>query len=138
MSPSASKMTNYNKKSKYAMEKFNGKNFHLWKFKIQMILEEKDLWDIVSGDETKPEEVDNDTARRNWEKRERKAMARICLSLHDSQLMLVKNAKSATEAWQKLEQHYERKGLASKLFLRRKLFTAQLKEGQSIEQHINY
>lgn len=138
MSPNASKMTNYNEESKYAMEKFNGKNFHLWKFKIQMILEEKDLWDIVSGDETKPEEVDNDTARRNWEKRERKAMARICLSLHDSQLMLVKNAKSATEAWQKLEQHYERKGLASKLFLRRRLFTAQLKEGQSIEQHINH
>lgn len=91
-------MTHYAGKNNYEIEKFNGTNFHLWKFKIQMILEEKDLWDIVSGDETKPEEEDNDAARRNWERRERKALARICLSLHDSQLMLVKNAKSATEA----------------------------------------
>ncbi len=48
-------MTSYANTDKYTMEKFNGKNFHLWKFKIQMILEEKDLWDIVSGDKIMPE-----------------------------------------------------------------------------------
>ena len=36
------------------IDKFNGENFHLWKFKMQMVLEEKDLWGIVSGDEKEP------------------------------------------------------------------------------------
>ena len=35
-------------------EKFDGKNFHLWKFKMQMILEDKDLWSIVCGEEVEP------------------------------------------------------------------------------------
>ena len=36
------------------IEKFEGENFHLWKFKLQMVLEEKDLWNIVKGDEVEP------------------------------------------------------------------------------------
>eukprot|EP00794_Sanderia_malayensis_P005061 gene5061-5721_t len=36
------------------IDKFGGKNFHLWKFKMQMVLEEPDLWGIVSGEEIEP------------------------------------------------------------------------------------
>ena len=36
------------------IDKFNGENFHLWKLKMQMVLEEKDLWRIASGDEKEP------------------------------------------------------------------------------------
>ena len=36
------------------IEKFSAVNFYLWKFKMQMILEEKDLWDIVSSSEVEP------------------------------------------------------------------------------------
>ena len=32
------------------IEKFDGQNFHLWKFKMQMVLEDKDLWDIAVAD----------------------------------------------------------------------------------------
>ena len=47
------------------IEKFNGENFHLWKFKMQMVLEDKDLWGIVSGDEVEPvEEGTTETQRR--------------------------------------------------------------------------
>lgn len=28
--------------------KFVGENFHLWKFKMQMLLEDKELWSILS------------------------------------------------------------------------------------------
>jgi hypothetical protein len=31
------------------VDKFNGYNFSLFKFKMEMILDEKDLWDIVEG-----------------------------------------------------------------------------------------
>jgi len=33
--------------------KFVGENFHLWKFKMQMLLEDKELWSIVSGTKVK-------------------------------------------------------------------------------------
>ncbi len=34
--------------------KFIGENFHLWKFKIELILQAVSLWDIVTGDEPRP------------------------------------------------------------------------------------
>ena len=99
------------------IEKFKGENFHLWKFKMQMVLEEKDLWNIVKGDEVEPtDEGTTETQRRQFQKRERKALATICLSLGDEQMSLVRTATTAKEAWSKLESHYEVKSLANKLF----------------------
>ena len=104
------------------IEKFKGENFHLWKFKMQMVLEEKDLWNIVKGDEVEPtDEGTTETQRRQFQKRERKALATICLSLGDEQLSLVRTATTAKEAWLKLENHYEVKSLANKLFLRKSI-----------------
>jgi len=39
--------------------KFYGDNFNLWKFKMEMILSEKDLWEIVEDNkEHLPSDVD--------------------------------------------------------------------------------
>ncbi len=54
--------------------KFDGNNFHLWKFKMQMILEDKDLWDIVCGEEVEPGgEGSSEAAILKYRKRARKA-----------------------------------------------------------------
>ena len=78
-----------------AIEKLNGDNFHTWKFKMEMVLQEKDLWDIVTGDEARPKESAEASA---YDKRARRAMATICLSVQDALLGLVRPAKSAQEA----------------------------------------
>ena len=122
----------------YRIEKFNGENFHLWKFKLQMILEDKDLWDIVKGVEVEPSVEDStETQRKQFQRRERKALATICLSLKDEQLSIVRSAKTAKEAWSKLEDHYEVKSLANKLFLRKKYFSATMGIDGSMTEHIN-
>ena len=73
------------------IEKFDGLNFHLWKFKMQMVLEDKDLWNIVSGIEVEPAGQGVTVAEQDrFRKRARKALANICLSLSDSQLLLVR------------------------------------------------
>ena len=64
-------------------------------------------------------------------------MAAICLSMEDSQLPLVRSASGAFDAWSKLEDHFEKKSLANKLFLRRRLFTAMMDEGDDVLHHIN-
>lgn len=32
------------------INKFDRTNFHTWKFKMQMVLEERDLWEVASGE----------------------------------------------------------------------------------------
>ena len=71
----------------HRIDKFNGENLHLWKFKMQMVLEEKDLWGIVSGDGREPVGTCITKAQKElYKKRARKELATICLSLGDNQL----------------------------------------------------
>ena len=79
----------------------------------------------------------NLTQRRPFQKRERKALATICLSLGDEQLSLVRTATTAKEAWSKLESHFEVKSLANELFLRKKYFTMSMGVDDSMSKHIN-
>jgi hypothetical protein len=44
-----SAMALYESETARVVDKFNGYNFSLFKFKMEMILDEKDLWDIVEG-----------------------------------------------------------------------------------------
>ena len=95
-----------------------------------MILIDKDLWDIVDGSEEEP--VEEEEGKKAWKVRDKKALATICLSVKDSELVHVKTCRTATEAWKKLAEVYEIKDLARKLFLWRKFFTIQLQEGESM------
>ncbi|KAF1332328.1 Integrase catalytic core protein, partial [Globisporangium splendens] len=118
------------------INKFDGNNFHAWKFKMQMVLEERDLWKVVSG-EVKPEHCVTELDQATFKRKSRKAMATICLAMEDSQLPLVRSASGAHDAWSRLEDHFEKKSLANKLFLRRRFFTAMMEEGDDVLAHIN-
>ena len=102
------------------IEKFDGEDFHIWKFKMQMILEEKDLWEVVEGPDLSTAEV---ALQDTWNRRARKALATICLHLKDGQLIHVRSCTSAKEAWKKLSELYETRSLSTRLFLRRKFFS---------------
>lgn len=62
------------------IEKLNSKNFYTWKFKMELVLTDCDLWSVVSEQKT---EV-SDSA---WSKTDQRARANICLALGDDQLM---------------------------------------------------
>ena len=40
------------KEINYRVEKLTRENYHTWKFDMKMLLLDKDLWDVVTGDET--------------------------------------------------------------------------------------
>ncbi|KAH9192609.1 hypothetical protein AeNC1_005421 [Aphanomyces euteiches] len=118
------------------INKFDGDNFHLWKFKMMMVLGEKDLWDIVSGLENW--EIQGDAAAQaRYTKRQKKAFAVVRLSLENSQLSMVRSCKTAAEARKRLEDHYEKKSLANKLYLRKNFFSCEMVEGSDMLKHIN-
>uniref|UniRef100_A0AAV1TI49 DUF4219 domain-containing protein n=1 Tax=Peronospora matthiolae TaxID=2874970 RepID=A0AAV1TI49_9STRA len=91
--------------SSLRISKFDGTNFHAWKFKMQMVLEERDLWEVVS-----PWKIPS----YRW------SVGKWCM-----------------HAWSRLEDHFEKKSLANKLFLRRRFFTTMMEEGDDVLEHIN-
>lgn len=50
---------------------------------------------------------------------------------------MVRSCKTAAEAWKHLEDHYEKKSLANKLYLRKKFFLFAMAEGSNMLKHIN-
>jgi hypothetical protein len=57
------------------MEKFDGGNFHLWKFKMCMMFSNHGLWKFVDGSATIPHDEDQIT---NYNKKVTKAFALLC------------------------------------------------------------
>jgi len=45
---------------------------------MRMVLQARDLWEVVSGEEVKPE---SETAAQVWDKKARKALAAIALAI---------------------------------------------------------
>ena len=118
------------------IDKFDGNNFHVWKFKTQMVLEDRDLWDGTCG-VVKPEHCLTADDQATYQRKARKAFAIICLAMEDTQLPLVRSSLGAFEAWTKLVTHFEKKSLANKLFLRRRLFATVMEDGDDVLEHIN-
>ncbi|KND02134.1 uncharacterized protein SPPG_02628 [Spizellomyces punctatus DAOM BR117] len=83
-------MSNTDLDTKLMMEKFNGMNYHLWKFKMTMLLKEKGLWGVIEGDQSM-----EGTSEKDWRRKDERAMAVIALSLSDAQLMHVQTAVTA-------------------------------------------
>ena len=119
------------------VDKFNGENFSLFKFKMEMILDEKDLWDLVEGTEIAPPTGSDEKLILAFKKHERTAFRILCTHLVDAQLQHVKSCKGTAEAWKTLRGIHETKGLANILFLKRKFFTIKMQESDDLLQHIN-
>ena len=60
----------------------------------------------------------------------------LCLAMEDSQLPLVRSANGAHNAWSRLEEHFEKRSLANKLFFRRRFYTMMMEEGDDVQEHI--
>ena len=123
--------------SGFKVDKLTENNYHTWKFQMKMCLIGKDLWGIVTGDETLNPEATNQEQQK-FRRRENLALASICLSVSNDIQIYVRSARNAKEAWTSLDQHFERKPLAHKIFYRRKLYAAKMEKGNSMINHVNY
>lgn len=91
------------------IEKLHGlDNYLSWKFAIKMMLTLENLWGCVDGS-------DADGGK------DARALARICLSIQPSLYQLVRNCTTSKDAWKKLADAFEDKGLYRKVLLLRQL-----------------
>jgi hypothetical protein len=71
------KMASFEGESARIIEKFNGENFNLWKFKMEMVLASMDLWEIVDGSEEAPPSNADPKVIKEYQRRAKKAMSII-------------------------------------------------------------
>src|SRR5215472_4376308 len=144
MSPGYAHMSD-NQPSQQSIAKLDETNYTSWKFKMRMVLELQDLWNVVDGSGEIPAQPVDDEGEdgsvikmeiREYERRARKAYLLIAMALSDQQLVHIRTCKTGKEAWEKLSEVHEAKGLAARLFLRRKFFTLAKSAGESMQQHI--
>jgi hypothetical protein len=122
--------------SKELIERLNEDNYTTWRFVMQNIMLDLDLWDIITGDEIKPEEGIAEIATFN--KRNRKALAKINLSIDKSLFRLTKDCSDAVTAWSALENHFAEKDRLATVSMRRELYTMKYDGSRSMIEHIHY
>lgn len=114
----------------YMVEPLNGSNYHNWKFRMLMLLAENDVAGCVNHEYVQDVE---DTKCELDRKKENRAKNLIVQCVDDSQIENLRDKVSAYQMWKCLENLYEKKGLPGQLFLKRKLQSMKLSEGESVD-----
>ena len=118
-----------------AIVPLNGRNYPTWKVQCRMALVHDGLWGIVSGSETAPSVEDADRLSKFTARRYR-ALATIVLAVEPSLLYLIGDPEDPVVVWKKLQDQFQKKTWAKKLALQRKLHSLQLRDGNSVQDHI--
>lgn len=132
---------------KYRVPLFDGSGFSNWKFRMEVYLEEEDLLQCTRNEIEDYEEliiVDTDSQEIKKQKEQRmrsflrswrKCKSILIQRIHDSQLEIVKDLKTAKQIWDSLLKIYERKSISSRLMIRKKLILMKFREGDDLQQH---
>ena len=115
------------------MIKLTATNYSLWKSMMEDLLNCKDLYDPIEGNNAKPD----DMLDADWKKLKKKTLSVIRLWVDISLYNHVAKETDLHTLWKNLENMYETKNAQVKVFLMRKLMNLNLKEGQSIAEHLN-
>ena len=114
----------------------NGLNYATWRVQCQMALIRDGLWGIVSETEQAPEPDAPVDRRVKFASRHDRALATIVLAVEPSLLYLLGNPEDPIVVWKKLRDQFQKKTWVNRLALHRKLHTLQLKDGESVQDHI--
>ncbi|KAK2574746.1 hypothetical protein KPH14_013035, partial [Odynerus spinipes] len=96
---------------------------------MELLLIKDKVWDVIK--ETAPA-----TADAKWLEKDDQARATIGLLVEDNQLIHIRHAKTAREAWDSLKSYHQKATLSSKIFLLKRICRLTLAEGGNMEDHI--
>lgn len=114
------------------IEKLNNHNYFTWKYKIELLLINEDLWDVIT------DEAPTAAAHlRNWRKRDNKARSTIGLTVEDSQLVHIRDKTTAQETWNALKEIHEKCTLTNRISIYKRIALTRMQENQNIEDHLN-
>lgn len=109
--------------------KLNGSNFDNWNFKMKLLLTKEGYWKVVNEPKPNP-------APANWTEKDEQALVTIGLAVEDSQLIHIRKAKTAAEAWKSLENFHVKRTLSTKVSIMRRICALRLENNGDMEIHI--
>ena len=122
-------------------EKLDKNNFHAWRFRITNFLMGKGYWEYIDGEQEEapelPEEgptADEIKAYKEWNQGARKVMHWLSLSIQDTMIGHIQDAKSPKEAWDTLVKMFATNTKARKIQLKNELHTVE-KKSMSISDY---
>jgi len=103
---------------------------------MKMNLLKENLFSIVDGTETAPEESGNLQAHAKYLQRRDKALATIVLAVDPKLLYLLGDPTDPVDVWDKLSATFQKKTFANRLRLKKRLYTKRLVFGGSMQKHL--
>ena len=121
---------------RWTVEKLAGEsNWGTWKFQMRHLLLAKNLWGHVDSSEVLAVDA-TDAAQAEFRLKAQRAFSTRVMAVGTSQLYLVTSCTNAKEAWDLLCEHFQGKTLANKLYLKKRYFRCEMKEGTSVDLHL--
>lgn len=114
-----------------------------YKFQIRVIMKASELWEIVSGDSSKPEKKEGekqevfDEKLKVWSLNDSKAQKYIVTSVGQEPLLHIMNCETSNQMWKKLETIYEQKSKTSIHMLLEKYYGFTKDPGDNVAVHIS-
>jgi transposase InsO family protein len=115
----------------YSIEKFAGKNFHIWKKVVKNLLIDEDVWKYVD-----PKTDISTLTAENIEKLDGKAGRLILKTIAWTEINNVLHLDSGREIWKSLHDIYEGDSLTHVVNLKREFYTTIYKEGEDLQEHL--
>ncbi|KAK9720589.1 hypothetical protein QE152_g21996 [Popillia japonica] len=112
------------------VNRLNNNNWNVWKFQIKVILMAKGLYDITTGNEKEPAEVD---LKASWKLKDAKAQEALVTRMEEGPLSHVMQCVNAAEMWAKLESIYDRKSDVSTHLLNEQFYNLKFENDDIIK-----
>jgi hypothetical protein len=112
--------------------RFNGEDFHIWKWQIRALLMYKKLLGIVEGTDLESAATDKEA----WKDRQYNAYSLLCNAVERKLLGSLIECTTAKQIWDTLLVTYEHKSSQDKHELQKKFFQATIQPGQSLTEYI--
>ena len=112
--------------------RFNGDEFHIWKWQMKSLLQYKRINTIVNGEETLEDAEDKE----DWLAREYSAFTLLCNSVERRVLTPLLQCTTSHQIWTTLLSIYEHKSSSDIHELQRRFFNAKIKPEQSLADYI--
>lgn len=112
------------------IEKLNNDNYYTWKYKLELLLIKEECWEVIVGEIPNPKTP-------VWQKRDDKARATIGLLVEDNQLIHIREAKNAKDAWNALKGYHEKSTLSTRVILLKSIVNQRLDESGDMEEHVS-
>lgn len=100
---------------KYGIKPFDGHNYDHWKFRMEIILDQNEVKTCIEAEKQNPDDA--------FAKLDKKCKSIIVQCVSNTHLEYIKDKRTAYQMWTALETVFQRKGVASQLYLRKKLLT---------------